>query len=243
MKQYRSSAQLKDLAKRKLEGHYSGAVLTMFLLQMIRYGVSALISLFFPMGNTFQILLSAAASFIASVFTGILSAGTACYFLGLACGGHVTPSDLFYGFREQRDAALSLSAVFSLLSFVCTTPYQLFCLLLFSTGQTLWLVLALLCMAAGLAVYVPVSLSLSQCFYLLLDFPGQSWREVIRSSRRIMRGSLGRLFYVQLSFLPLTALCLLSCGIGFLWLVPYINMTYALFYLDLMNPAPVKTPI
>lgn len=40
---------------------------------------------------------------------------------------------------------------------------------------------------------------------------------------------------LTMSFLPLGFLCLLSFGIGTLWLVPYMNMTQTLYFLDLMQ--------
>ena len=50
-----------------------------------------------------------------------------------------------------------------------------------------------------------------------------------------MKGHKWELFCLQMSFLPLGFLCLLSFGIGNLWLVPYLNMTQTLYFLDLMQ--------
>lgn len=50
-----------------------------------------------------------------------------------------------------------------------------------------------------------------------------------------MKGSKGRFFYLTVSFFPLLLLGFLSCGIAFLWLVPYMNATYAEFFLDLIK--------
>ena len=76
----------------------------------------------------------------------------------------------------------------------------------------------------------------SQCFYLMLDFPDYSAEQLLRSSMQVMRGHKGRLFYLHVSFLPLLLLALLSCGVGMLWIRPYMQMTYTCFFLDLMNP-------
>ena len=54
-------------------------------------------------------------------------------------------------------------------------------------------------------------------------------------SRRIMKGHRARLFYIQVSFLPLALLCMFTMGIGLLWLYPYMNSTLTHFYLDLMD--------
>ena len=50
-----------------------------------------------------------------------------------------------------------------------------------------------------------------------------------------MKGHKGRYFYISVSFLPLALLCLVTFGIGFLWLAPYMGMTFANFYVDLMQ--------
>ena len=51
-----------------------------------------------------------------------------------------------------------------------------------------------------------------------------------------MKGHKWRLFKLELSFLPLQIICMLSFGIGNLWLNPYMRMTYTEFFLDLMSP-------
>ena len=49
-----------------------------------------------------------------------------------------------------------------------------------------------------------------------------------------MKGQKKRLFVLILSFIPITLLACLSL-IGVLWLTPYVNMTYTIFYLNLMQ--------
>jgi len=47
-----------------------------------------------------------------------------------------------------------------------------------------------------------------------------------------MDGHKEKLFYLCLRFFLLAILCLLTLGIGFLWLVPYVHVTMAKFYED-----------
>ena len=49
----------------------------------------------------------------------------------------------------------------------------------------------------------------------------------------MMHGNKGRFFYLQISFFGLALLCILTLGIGMLWLYPYMMTTEAFFYLDL----------
>lgn len=67
---------------------------------------------------------------------------------------------------------------------------------------------------------------------LLTDHDSMSVMEAFHTSFRLMSGNKGRLFYIQLSFLGWELLALLSCGIGILWLSPYMNQTTVEFYRD-----------
>ena len=50
-----------------------------------------------------------------------------------------------------------------------------------------------------------------------------------------MAGNRGRYFYLQVSFAGLSLLSVLSCGIGFLWVLPYMQTANALFYRNLIG--------
>jgi uncharacterized membrane protein len=56
--------------------------------------------------------------------------------------------------------------------------------------------------------------------------------DALKKSKAMMNGYKLKLFYLGLRFLVLSLLCVLTLGIGFLWLVPYIQITGAKFYDD-----------
>ncbi|WP_242863956.1 DUF975 family protein [Clostridium tepidiprofundi] len=56
--------------------------------------------------------------------------------------------------------------------------------------------------------------------------------DTLRLSKEMMYGYKWKLFVLQLSFIGWGLLCVLTLGIGLLWLVPYIEMTKANFYED-----------
>lgn len=45
----------------------------------------------------------------------------------------------------------------------------------------------------------------------------------------------GRLFYLNVSFIPLFLLGILSFGLAFLWILPYMTATETEFFLDLIK--------
>jgi len=77
------------------------------------------------------------------------------------------------------------------------------------------------------------SLSYSMAFFILRDNPQIKATEAITRSRKMMKGYKGKLFGLHLSFIGWGILCILSLGIGFLWLCPYVNLSIANFYEDL----------
>lgn len=236
MNRYKSSAELKNLAKNKLNGNFGAAIGAIVLVEAINYVASSLVAILAPGLDIVSMIMSILLSGVISIFIGVFSTGLALFFLNIACGQPHSISDIFYGYKEQPEKSLLVSLAHVGISIVCLTPYQIFMTLFMESQSTVHMSLTLISMAVGLLVYVPVSMLISQSYYLILDFPQYSAKEVLSTSCKIMKSHLGRYFYIQVSFLPLMFLCVFTCGIGFLWLIPYMQMTSTCFFLDVMNP-------
>lgn len=250
MRQYKKNFELKNMAKDRMEGKYGGAIL-LFLLNALISGMVQL-SISTVAGSTMDNIYamtgsaeaSAGISFLfdlvllaASAVLGVMNAGIALYFLNIACRQPAAVRNLFCAFRADSTKALLISGAMALCQAVCFWPGQYLAQHYVDTGDILWAAAALSALAVGLCVYVPISLGISMSFYLMLDFPQNSGRETLALCWRVMRGHRRRLFSLELGFIPLMVLCIFSFGIGFLWLMPYMHMTYTCFFLDLMNPA------
>ena len=83
-------------------------------------------------------------------------------------------------------------------------------------------------------------LAYSQTFMLLKDHPKYSIFEAITESRRRMHGYKWKYFLLNLSFIGWGILCLISLGIGFLWLTPYVYASNATFYQNLIADTDEK---
>lgn len=73
----------------------------------------------------------------------------------------------------------------------------------------------------------------SQAFYILFENPEIGALEAIKQSKKMMQGQKGKLFLLLLSFIGWFILSLITCGIGFFWLGPYMAATLAHFYVNL----------
>ena len=57
----------------------------------------------------------------------------------------------------------------------------------------------------------------------------------MQQSKELMKGNRIRYFYLLISFFGISLLGVVSLGIGFLWIVPYMIMTEVEFYRDLIH--------
>ncbi|HPV14444.1 MAG TPA: DUF975 family protein [Candidatus Cloacimonadota bacterium] len=83
------------------------------------------------------------------------------------------------------------------------------------------------------------ALSYSMTFYILADNPDVTASEAITMSKNMMFGHKAELFWLYLSFIGWAFLCLFTAGIGFLWLLPYIHTSTAIFYENLRGAEEV----
>ena len=74
--------------------------------------------------------------------------------------------------------------------------------------------------------------------YILKDDPEITENAAIEKSMQMMEGYKMKLFLLDLSFIGWILLCILSCGIGYLFLLPYMYTARAHFYEDLKQETP-----
>lgn len=76
------------------------------------------------------------------------------------------------------------------------------------------------------------ALSYALAPFILRDEPTLGTREVLAKSSAMMKGRRWHLFCLYLSFIGWGLLAILTCGIGVLWLTPYMQSAFAAFYED-----------
>ncbi len=69
--------------------------------------------------------------------------------------------------------------------------------------------------------------------YIIIEHEHLSTIEAMSLSIKMMKGNKWRYFVIQLSFIGWAILAILTLGIGYLWLIPYVSLTQANFYRDL----------
>lgn len=235
MKSYLSSAQLKDKAKESLVGRYGLLIGSSLFVSLMSFMASSIKGAFVPSSHTVAgFILSNGISFVFSVFIGVFTVGITLLYLKLASGGQAVFADIFYGFRNQFEKSLTISLVMNAIGIIPDMAYRIPHRIYLNTEDRLYLYLAILGSIFGIILYITLILNFSQSYYLLLDFPDKTASEILQQSIGIMNGQKARLFYIRLSFIPLLLLGVLS-AIGLLWILPYREMTGAVFYLNIMK--------
>ena len=188
--------------------------------------------------STLGIIIGVIISFILTIFGTILSVGQCSFYLNIACEQPYQFSDLFTGFKIHPDKTIITQVIIQLLTLLPLIPAIVVMLIttaFYAQNIVISFLVACFLLIIGAGISWWISLRFSQVYYLLLDFPDYSAKELLKMSWKLMKGNAGRLLYIQVSFIPLTLAGLLSFGIGLLFVQPYQNMTYTLFYLDLMQ--------
>ena len=72
--------------------------------------------------------------------------------------------------------------------------------------------------------------SYSQIYYVLKDNPELGFNAAIERSMDMMEGHKMEYFVLGLTFIGWILLSIFTCGILFLWVLPYMNATFAHYY-------------
>ncbi len=80
-----------------------------------------------------------------------------------------------------------------------------------------------------------IAYSYRMAFYLIIDDPEIGVSEALQQSKKMMFGYKSKLFCLDLSFIGWWFLCILTFGIGFFWLSPYMITSQTIFYEELRN--------
>lgn len=232
---FKTSSELKSNAKGQLLGKYKTVVPAFLVVESIVFFVQFLASSMIDMSAYYGIIIYYAIAFIMQLIAAIFALGQARLYLNITCNYPYAVTDVFYGFMQHPDKAIKIQFILIIKESLCFVPAFLLYLLYAYTQHTIIILfISILGIMGGISACI-IALTYSQVYYLILDFPQYSAKEVMAISKTLTKGYRGKLFYLTVSFIPLFLLSLLTCCIGFLWIIPYVNATNVQFYLELVR--------
>lgn len=211
-------AELKSRAKAALKGNYAYSVVLCLIVMLIA-GIIASISVAISLATGFEADGSYSSSpigqlflYLAELFIVIpISVGLTRFFIQLSKGSKPEMSTIGYVFKN------------GLLNTVGVIFVQ-------SVYIMLW----------SLLFIVPGIIKSYQYYmitYLLAENPKLERKRAFEITKAMMKGNKWRAFVLGLSFIGWALLCSITFGIGYIFLVPYMNATFVEFYLDLKKQA------
>lgn len=155
-------------------------------------------------------LISLAIQLAGSLTQASLNWGSTAFFLNFVRGRDNGLKDLFMPFRNRVDFFRA---------FGCSFMIGLFTLL--------WTLL--LIVPGVIAAY-----SYSMTFFILSHNPEIKVMDAIARSKELMNGHKAQLFWLQCRFIGWHFLALMTLGVGYIWLAPYVSTTTANFFESLL---------
>lgn len=230
-----TSAELKRLSREQLTGHWGLAIGVNLLMQLI---TSALLTPFYFLfllsgGGMVQYIIYMVATIIIAAVSVVVQCGILRIYFGIARGQEVTLGMMFSEFTRRPDRYILSYLLLFFIEFICVLPGSICMVVGVAAGTILAIVIGVLLYVAGIAVMLVVAIRFSQVFLLLLEHGDMHVMEALRVSSELMEGNKGRFFYIYLSFIGWCLLGMLSCGIGMLWVLPYMMQVNVNFYRDL----------
>lgn len=227
----KSTTPIRDLtaaARAGLSGSWGKSIAVMFVYLVLQVGVS---------------LIPVAGPLVQFIFSAPLAVGMIAYLLATVRRQYNPFKLLFAGFN-CFGASLCTYLLVLLMLVVWTLPFGVLAVLaalaiaFVHPDPALFPPLTLLALGAVLFLGVLFFMILIQMRYglalfVVADDPSVSARQAVRRGVELMKGNYWRLGLLWLRFIGWQILCVLTLGIGFVWLAPYFMATTTAFYDDL----------
>ncbi len=234
-----SIGQIKASARENLLGNYS-LLISASLLNTLIYSV--ILSPFMMMvqknPNIIQLVIFCLAQVVITGLTTLFRCGVLHMHTSVVQKDPIAFAQFLICFKQNPNQILSAGLILGLTTLLCQIPASVFTgICVFASMQEksvspqLLLAMAVVCLIC-LVIYIFLQLQFALVPFLLID-PGTDGTSVFRTSCRLMKGRKCKYFWMMLSFLGLFFLGILSLGIGFLWIKPYILQTQTVFYQQL----------
>mgnify|MGYP002855679576 CR=1 FL=1 len=236
MSKIKRTEYLRADARGALEGNYSAVIpshiLFLVLKAFLLYGSGGFINTLSSVGS---FLIAEVITYLSMIIVEVLNFGLNAIYLKMVCRHKFGSMDIFMGFKKEYKNVAGIAIFFATVQFLCALPYEILSMFSLKSENMILFSITMLSLAVGIVVSYVIRLHYSQAYFVLLDFPNKTAKEALSMSKWLMKGSLVRRFYLEVGFVPLYLLSVFTCGLGMIWLFPYLHTTFVEFYLNLTD--------
>lgn len=229
----KSVGLLKALTREQLLGNYSKLSVYVALYILIYFTLSELLLMISVTGLLVSVLVSLVQALLINVFT----VGFIRVCMRLMRGQEISIKEFLYVLKHDPDKVIILSFVMWVFGMLVQLPLLIPDSVAESvgTGSGGLVLIKCILISVFLIVYIYVYILLSQCFYLYLDRPECTVREILMLSISVMNNHKGRFFYLMVNIFGMSCLVVLTFGVGIFWMFPNIYVLMINFYEDIKS--------
>lgn len=225
--------QLKELTKQQLKGNWKAPV----LLTLAYLAISIIASMFQEEASSF--ITTVIMFLVVWAISTWATVGIPNFYLEfLKKDGKAEFKDVLVS-KNKLLKALGLTAILGIISFIVifvttsvitvTIIAAIFSYNSINIGSIIAIILTVLLLVA----YIIFTYMVVQAPYIIIENEGIGLIEAMKLSAKIMKGNKWKYFVLQLSFIGWAILSIITLGIGFLWLIPYVTLASTNFYKNL----------
>lgn len=233
MTNLKTAAELKAIAKERSLDKYGILILANIIIFVLQMAISSIVTIS-NSGSLVIFTINEIIILIVQILLGILVSGKAYLYMNLIYSHTVSTSDIFFGLKQHPNKAVMIQSLFVLADFLASLPASIILFILTPDSPFSLRIALFVAVAIGIVVNIYVSLTYSQAFYLLHDYPDRSAKELLAYSKSLMQGNRLKLFYLHISFIPLIIFGCLTFFIPLLWISVYRYATLTAFYQNLI---------
>lgn len=213
-----SRAELKQDAKQKIKAAKPSMYLTTFYYFLVSIPITVIYFVFY-FNNSRLVRTYGRAFFVSrNPLLGFL-----VYIVFIAIMMLIFVGYLWYAMKVSRSQPAEFKNIFD----TFRMPLKVFCLTFMIYLFTfLW----------SLLLFIPGIIAMyryRQAFFILYDHPDYGVMQCINESKQMMKGHKAELFVLDLSFLGWCLLGVITLYVLYIWLSPYLVVTYANYYNEL----------
>lgn len=199
-------AELKTRAKESLKGKYSNAIVVLLIIAAITFVISFICGIIGGALNFTEDNTKTLTSIITFFVMGLFYFGQFSFFLKISRNQKVDVNELW----SKTNMYLPYLGVSILVGIIV------------GIGTLLLIIPGII-----------LTLGYSQVYYIMLDDEKIGITDAMKKSREMMKGHKWEFFVLGLSFIGWLLLGILTFGILYFWLIPYMEVTLCNFYNEL----------
>lgn len=232
-----SSIKISDIiakARGRLQGNYGQALLITISYFIFMLFLETVSELFNHDASILSFSIGILASLVISAICMKYKISMSSYFLDIALGKKPASGKVYNSFLKEGGGKSGLAVSLAVFQQICLLPAAFLAYTIDTTNTTM-LIALLVALLAGLFIFLIIDIRLLPAYYLVSDIPNISSGKAMITGLWLSKKHFFKILLLKLYFVPLLLLGTLSCGIGLLYVYPYMLTSEASLYLELCN--------